>query len=214
MLSMVSVPGSALPVRRTVPPHKSAGFDYNALPDSGRRPVPHSDAHQEKTMSEIQDTVRNRPVSSIMQREVIAVDEGWSLEQLADFLVDNSISGAPVISEDDQLVGVVSLTDIVRQNRLQEHGGGSDATHDVYLFELDRHMGKDELRELHVQYETPVLVRDIMTPMIFSVSEDTGVQEVAETMIRGRIHRVFVTRESRLIGIVSALDMLKVIRDM
>jgi CBS domain-containing protein len=176
--------------------------------------APPSDAHQEKTMSEIQDSVRNRPVSSIMQREVIAVDEGWSLEQLADFLVDNSISGAPVISGDDQLVGVVSLTDIVRQNRLQEHGGGSDTTHDVYLFELDRHMGKDELRELHVQYETPVLVRDIMTPMIFSVSEDTSVQEVAETMIKGRIHRVFVTRDSRLIGIVSALDMLQVIRDM
>jgi CBS domain-containing protein len=49
--------------------------------------------------------------------------------------------------------------------------------------------------------------------MIFSVSEDTSVQEVAETMLKGRIHRVFVTRENKLTGIVTALDMLKVIRD-
>jgi CBS domain-containing protein len=75
-------------------------------------------------------------------------------------------------------------------------------------------MDRDELRELHVQYEAQVQVLDIMTPMIFSVSEDTSVQEVADTMLKGGIHRVFVTREGKLIGIVTALDMLQVIRDM
>ena len=164
-------------------------------------------------MSDTRESVRNMTVSDVMQREVLAVDAGWSLEELADFLVDNSISGAPVVAEDDELVGVVSLTDIVRQNRLQEHGSGAQDMHDLYLFELDRQMGKDELRELHIQYETPVMVRDIMTPMIFSVSEDTSVQEVAETMLKGRIHRVFVTSENRLTGSVTALDMLKVIRN-
>ena len=158
-------------------------------------------------MSDTRESVRNMTVSDVMQREILAVDAGWSLEDLADFLVDNSISGAPVVAEDDELVGVVSLTDIVRQNRLQEHGSGAQDMHDVYLFELDRQMGKDELRELHIQYETPVMVRDIMTPMIFSVSEDTSVQEVAETMLKGRIHRVFVTRENKLTGIVTALDL-------
>jgi CBS domain-containing protein len=163
-------------------------------------------------MSDAQGSVGDMTVIDVMQREVLAADAGWSLEELADFLVDNSISGAPVVAGEDELVGVVSLTDIVRQNRLQEHGSGREDTHDVYLFELDRVMGRDELRELHIQYETPVMVRDIMTPMIFSVSEDTSVQEVAETMLKGGIHRVFVTRENRLSGIVTALDMMKVIR--
>ena len=164
-------------------------------------------------MSTTRKSVRDLTVSDIMQREVLAAEADWSLEELADFLVNNSISGAPVVAEEDELIGVVSLTDIVRQNRLQEHGSGMD-THDVYLFELGRQMGRDELRELHVQYETPVMVRDIMTPMIFSVGEDTTLQEVAETMVKGRIHRVFVTRDNRLTGIVTALDMMKVIRDL
>ncbi|MEN8106661.1 MAG: CBS domain-containing protein [Pseudomonadota bacterium] len=164
-------------------------------------------------MSDTLESVREMTVSTVMQHEVLAVEAGWSPDQLADFLVDNSISGAPVTAEDGELIGVVSLTDIVRQTRLQDHNPGRDDTHDFYLYELDRRMDRDELRELHIQYETPVQVRDIMTPMIFSVSEDTSVQEVADTMLKGRIHRVFVTRDSKLTGIVTALDMLKIIRD-
>ena len=64
----------------------------------------------------------------------------------------------------------------------------------------------------HTRNDSPVQVRDIMTPMIFKVEENTGVQEVAETMLRGRIHRVFVTQGNTLTGIVTALDMLRVIR--
>ena len=164
-------------------------------------------------MSDTQEAVREMTVSSVMRHEVLAVEAGWSLEQLADFLVDKSISGAAVTAADGQLVGVVSLTDIVRQSRLHDHDTGVDDTHDVYLYELERRMSRDELRELHVQYETPAQVRDIMTPMIFSVSENSSVQEVADTMLKGRIHRVFVTRDSKLIGIVTALDMLQIIRD-
>jgi CBS domain-containing protein len=164
-------------------------------------------------MSDTQESVREMTISKVMRNEVLAVEAGWSLDQLADFLVDKSISGAPVTAADGQLIGVVSLTDIVRQSRLQDHDTGVNDTHDVYLYELERRMSRDELRELHVQYETPALVRDIMTPMIFSVSENTSVQEVADTMLKGGIHRVFVTRDSKLIGIVTALDMLQVIRD-
>jgi CBS domain-containing protein len=153
-------------------------------------------------------------VSDVMQREVLAAEGHWSLEELADFLIDNGISGAPVVGENDRLVGVVSLTDIVRQNRLQDQSAERPDTHDVYLFDLDRRLGREEMREMHIQVESDVQVRDIMTPMIFSVSEDAALQEVADTMLKGRIHRVFVTRDGKLSGIVTALDMLKVIRDL
>jgi len=89
----------------------------------------------------------------------------------------------------------------------------ADNTHDVYLYELERHMSHEELRVFHTQYESPIQVREIMTPMIFKVSEEDSVQDVATTMIKGRIHRVFVTRGSKLTGIVTALDMLQVIKN-
>lgn len=159
------------------------------------------------------DQIRELTVSDVMQSEILAADADWSLDMLTDFLVDNNISGAPVTTNGGELVGVVSLTDIVRQNQLQDSNMESGTTHDVYRYELERRIGKDELKIFHTQYESPVRVRDIMTPMIFSVSDDTSLQEVAETMLRGRIHRVFVTSETKLTGIATTLDVLQVIRD-
>lgn len=164
-------------------------------------------------MSNLQGEVRELTVSDVMQREVVAVDADWSLEQLAEFLVDNHISGAPVTTGNDEIIGVVSLTDLVREHSTPDNGNDADTVHDVYLYTMERQMDMDtdELRMFHTQYESPVHVRDIMTPMIFKVDEGTSVREVADTMIRGRIHRVFVTNGSKLTGIVTALDMLKVI---
>ncbi|MDH3899760.1 MAG: CBS domain-containing protein [Gammaproteobacteria bacterium] len=159
------------------------------------------------------DQVRELTVSDVMQREILAADADWSLDMLTDFLVDNSISGAPVTENGDELVGVVSLTDIVRQNQLQDSNLDAGTSHDVYRYELERHIGHEELKIFHTQFESQVRVRDIMTPMIFSVSADTSLQEVAETMLRGRIHRVFVTSETKLTGIATTLDVLSVIRD-
>jgi CBS domain-containing protein len=52
-----------------------------------------------------------------------------------------------------------------------------------------------------------------MTPMVFDVTEGMKVKQVADTMIRGRIHRVFVTRDEKLTGVITTVDMLKVIRN-
>lgn len=158
------------------------------------------------------EQVRGMTVGDIMRSEVLAAGVDWSLETLADFLVDNSISGAPVTTQDGELVGVVSLTDIVRQSSMSNSHTDS-GTHDVYLYELESRMSRDEIRVFHAQEDSTVRVSDIMTPMIFRVDRDTSLQEVAETMLKGRIHRVFVTEDDRLTGIVTALDMLQVIRD-
>ena len=50
----------------------------------------------------------------IMTPEVITVNENATVRELATLLLMNSISGAPVVNEAGELVGVVSQTDIVR----------------------------------------------------------------------------------------------------
>jgi predicted transcriptional regulator len=56
-------------------------------------------------------------------------------------------------------------------------------------------------------------VRDIMTPTIFTIPEETPVSKIAKTMIAGRIHRLLVTHKGKVVGIVTALDMLKLLSD-
>jgi CBS domain-containing protein len=152
-------------------------------------------------------------VSDIMQRDVLAVEEDWSLDQLARFFTDRQISGAPVISRAGDLLGVVSLTDIVRYDSLPENRSRGHDTHDYYLHTLERQVTQEEATRFSIEQDSPVTVREIMTPMIFEVRENTTVQDAADTMIKGHIHRLFVTRDRRIAGIVTALDMLKVLRD-
>ena len=72
----------------------------------------------------------------VMTREVLEAKAEWSLQSLAEFFIENSISGAPVTSESGKLVGVVSLTDIIRHDTLLEKGSQSYGTHEYYLHAL------------------------------------------------------------------------------
>ena len=150
----------------------------------------------------------------VMEKEVLAVQVHWSVDRLAAFLVENSISGAPVVSSSGKLVGVVSLTDIVRYRSLPVKNPETEGPHDYYLNGLELQYSPHELASFRVDSESSVTVRDIMTGIIFEVNQDTKIQQVADAMIRGRIHRVFVTRRGKLKGIITALDLLNVIRDL
>lgn len=149
----------------------------------------------------------------IMNTEILLAQADWSLDRLAEFFIDNYISGAPVISRDEELIGVVSLTDIVRYASFHTQETQQDDVHDYYLRGLENRYALEDIAALGLKPESMVAVRDIMTPLIFDVQEDTPVKTIADAMIRGHIHRLFVTRGKQLVGIITALDMLRMIRD-
>ena len=146
----------------------------------------------------------------IMKQDILSVGMEWSIDQLADYLIENSISGAPVTTEEGKLLGVVSLTDIVRYRSMPATDIRPNDPHDYYM-DSGTLLSPEISDTMHV--ETPLKVKEIMTPMIFDVKEDSAVQRVADAMIRGRIHRVFVTDEGRLKGIITTMDLLEVIRN-
>jgi len=152
-------------------------------------------------------------INHIMHSQVLCAEDTWSMEQLARFFTDQQISGAPVVDGNGVLVGVVSLTDIVRQAGAREFQTESHSTHDYYLSTLERQVTQEEMANFHVEQESPSAVSDIMTPMIFQVNENATIQEAADTMVKGHIHRLFVTRDNKISGVVTALDMLEVIRN-
>ena len=85
--------------------------------------------------------------------------------------------------------------------------------HEYYLHAPERLYSAEEIESFRIEAESLVTVRDIMTPVTFNVTEGTSLKRVADSMIRGKIHRVFVTKKEILVGIITSMDMLKVIRD-
>jgi CBS domain-containing protein len=169
--------------------------------------------YQNIRVNKQEGAMKRLTAKDVMNKDVLSVGMDWSIEYLTDFLVENGISGAPVTSVDGKLVGVVSLTDIVRHNSLPGKDSRLHSPYDYYRHGLEHQYAKEDIRSLSIGTEPLDTVRDIMTPMIFDVTEDTKVKQVADTMIRGRIHRVFVTREKKLTGVITTVDMLKVIRN-
>ena len=155
-----------------------------------------------------------RTARDVMTERVLAVRADWPVEQLAEFLVSHGISGAPVVNEDDELVGVVSLTDVARNDSTAVDPRAADR-HAYYLhvLEVESSIDIDDPGSLVID-EPRVRVEEIMTPILIQVPGDTPVQEVARTMIENRVHRLFVTEDDRVVGVITALDMMKVVRDL
>ena len=53
-------------------------------------------------------------VKDIMTRDVITVPPNYTVEETAQVLLKNKISGAPVVDADGQLVGTITQTDLFR----------------------------------------------------------------------------------------------------
>ncbi|RKZ36799.1 MAG: hypothetical protein DRQ37_03360 [Gammaproteobacteria bacterium] len=150
----------------------------------------------------------------VMTERVLSAAADWSILRLTEFFGENAISGAPVIAETGEMLGVVSITDILREGGVAEGDAEDDLPHEYYLQALESRFDQDDLAALHLEVAPEVTAKDIMTPMVFEVGEADSIQTVADTMIKGHIHRVFVTRDKEIVGVITAMDMLKVIRDM
>ncbi|HWN41256.1 MAG TPA: CBS domain-containing protein [Thermoanaerobaculia bacterium] len=148
-----------------------------------------------------------RPITAadVMNPNVLMVQEDMTVGELASFLVESEISGAPVVDPAGRLVGVVSVTDLARSAADRPHP-------DFFVSEWGGTLSRDKVEELRFgerfDEETEMQVRDIMTPAIYSVDAETPIPEVAETLINGHIHRLLVTSGERVVGIVTTSDLL------
>lgn len=134
-----------------------------------------------------------------MKSPVVAVHPGTRLTQLEDTLIARHIGGAPVI-ENGKLVGIVTRTDIIRYFAVQRS-----------LAQLLGHHAESASAEAHE--ENHLTVRDIMAKEAVVVEPDTPIEEVARAMVARRVHRILVTHEGAVVGLISALDVTQLVAE-
>ncbi len=139
----------------------------------------------------------------IMTVDVITVSPDDTVEDVVKLLVDHKISGVPVVNTEKEVIGVVTEGDLLARKQelrvpsyIQILGGV------IYLDDPEEF--KDTLRKV-----IAVKVEGMMTEDPITVEEDTAVEEIATIMADNGINRVPVTRDGKLVGIISRADIIR-----
>lgn len=140
-------------------------------------------------------------VADVMTRDVVAVAPDTSLDTVINLLTDNRISGVPVVDGRGRAVGVVSVTDLIGQRKDVSPSKGFPVFYRI----------EDGWAMPEIQPDTPSAGRaeDVMTPLPFTIEAAMSIEEAARVMVSHRVHRLLVTENDNLVGIVSTLDLLR-----
>lgn len=139
----------------------------------------------------------------IMTREFIAVSKNDSIEEVARILLDNKISGVPVVDGDKHVVGIITEKDLmVKAGELKMPFYLTFFDSIIFLENPIRF--KNDLKKY-----TASQVQDAMSSKVIVVEEDTAVSKVVQIMQDKRVNRVPVVRHGKLVGIITRNDILK-----
>jgi CBS domain-containing protein len=138
--------------------------------------------------------------SDIMSISVVTVAGTDSVEQAACLMLDNRISGLPVVDAAGKIAGMVTEGDFMRR---EETGSIKKR-----LRWLEFCLGPGRLAREYVHTHGRK-VDEVMTRHVVSVAEDTPLNEVVSLMERHRVKRVPVLRGGEVVGIVSRANLLR-----
>jgi CBS domain-containing protein len=138
-------------------------------------------------------------VHDIMSPRVISVAPDASILEAIRLMLQNHISGLPVIDPSGALVGVVTEGDFLRRSET-----GTERKRPRWLEFL---VGPSRLADEYVHTHARI-VKDVMTPEPVTVSADAGLDEAVQIMESRRIKRLPVVRGGRVVGIVSRANLL------
>jgi CBS domain-containing protein len=143
----------------------------------------------------------------VMQANVLAVPPELTLAALEDFLLSKRISGAPVV-EDGKVIGIVSRSDVVRCLSLERSLSGLIADG---LASPEEPASSARLPTDVEERLTAHTVRDAMVVDPVVVPPDAPIADVARLLHERHIHRVLVTEGATLRGVISTLDLVRLI---
>lgn len=150
----------------------------------------------------------------VMSRNVVSLRADMSLREAIEILMEEQITGAPVVDPEDRLVGVLSLSDIAGYEVGRLRATEPRRSPYYHLLEYERPDENPEDEDLPEEILDNTSVALAMTPMTITVSPQTRIVEIARVMVKERIHRVLVTEKFKIIGLVSSMDVLKAIAEL
>lgn len=134
-------------------------------------------------------------VGDVMTRDVVTIKMNEPVEEAARLLLENRISGLPVVDEEFNLVGILSESDLIHK---------AEPLPPSALYYGDREKFLKEMWKIKAAQ-----VREVMTEEVISVSPEEGVDRAATLMLDKGVKRLPVVEGKKVVGMVTRADILK-----
>ena len=175
-------------------------------------------------------------VRDLMTTDVATVDPDLTLREAVELFTQRHVSGAPVTAG-GRLLGVLSASDVLafegatpgipterpeleleEWNEPTEWVEGEEAPA-AFFNDLWSDAGADVL-ERFTEVSGPEwdrlaehTVGEAMTPSLCSVAAFVDIYTAAEYMVKAGVHRLIVTDEGRLVGLLSSMDIVRAVAE-
>ena len=138
-----------------------------------------------------------------MIRDVTSILATCKLIDLLGILSRHKITGLPVVNNDQEIAGFISLHDVIR------------ATLPNYLGIINSNSILSEFIQLSKSLKeySQRPVEEFMRKNIITLDEDNNEVLAADLLIRNKIQRLPVLRDGKLVGIVTLTDICRVLME-
>ena len=154
-------------------------------------------------------------VKDVMVKDVITLKPEDTVRQASKKFAENNISGAPVVNNEKNVVGILSEADILKMLETHYTKGGV-----VFLptpFDLIEIPFMEVVREVEVYKGAKDMLKDIgstlvsdgMKKRVITVKPDKSVEDAAGLMVSKKVNRLPVVENNELVGIITRGDIIK-----
>ena len=139
----------------------------------------------------------------IMTKQIYTVHRDSEIKALAKIFVERKVNALPVVDDDGLLVGMVTQTDLVEQDKPLH------IPTVISLFDWVIYLESPKKFSEAVRRVTERKVGEICTADVVTCSPETPVSEVASLMVDNKVHLVPVLKDEQMVGVVARLDVIR-----
>ncbi len=142
-------------------------------------------------------------VDTFMTKEVQSVKKAETIKNLLDLMGKNGILGAPVVDDENQVIGIVTESDLIKHFTTLENPAG------IPLLGSLVSLGADEFNQQLLEHCAET-IEALMTSPVITIHGDATLLEAVDLMSKEKVNRLPVVEgEGRLVGIITRTDIVQ-----
>lgn len=152
------------------------------------------------------ESVYQKRVKDIVSKDTVTLNAGDTIHVALELMGENRVSALPVVDRQNRCIGILSAADLVDLTR--------DTEGDLRDLDLVDLTTKRFLIDKLAHSLGNESVQSFMSESVVTVGLETFISKAAQDMLRNQIHHLpVVDHKSRLLGIISTMDILNEFAD-